>query len=339
MDLNTIWFVLIGVLLTGYALLDGFDLGVGILHLFTRDEKQKRIHLNAIGPVWDGNEVWLLTGGGALFAAFSKVYATIFSGFYIAIMLLLTAMIFRAVSLEFRGKVASKTWKKVWDFLFGFCSFLIALLLSVALGNILRGVPITAEGERAGSFWGILNPYALLVGVLGVVLFTMHGAVFLTLKTKGVLQRHYQNVASTLWIGVVSLFAVTAVSTLFAAPFLFKPHFYHHFLFWIFLAVLLVGVLGLPLLLSLRRWLAAFASSAAVMIGMAGLGGLSLFPRLVPSLINLDYSFTIYNAANTAYTLKVMLLIALTGVPIMLAYTVWIYFLFRGAVVLDRHSY
>jgi cytochrome d ubiquinol oxidase subunit II len=170
MDLNSIWFWLIAVLIIGYAILDGFDFGVGVLSLFGRDEKERRIHFNAIGPVWDGNEVWLITGGGALFAAFPIVYATVFSGFYLALMLLLTALIFRAVSFEFRNKVESPGWRRAWDFAFGFGSLLPAVLFGIAVGNILRGVPIDASGNFLGTFLGLLNPYSIGVGLLSLVL-------------------------------------------------------------------------------------------------------------------------------------------------------------------------
>src|SRR5512135_392933 len=161
MDLNMIWFGLIAVLLGGYAILDGFDFGVGILHLFAKTDEERRIHMNAIGPVWDGNEVWLLTGGGALFAAFPAVYATVFSGYYLALMLVLVALIFRAVSFEFRGKVAAPAWRRFWDWAFGLGSLVPAVVFGVAVGNILRGLPFDADGDLAVSLFGLLNPYAL----------------------------------------------------------------------------------------------------------------------------------------------------------------------------------
>ncbi len=161
-DLNSIWFVLVGVLFTGYAILDGFDLGVGILHPFVKGDKNRRILLNSIGPVWDGNEVWLVTGGGALFAAFPIVYAAVFSGFYMAFMLLLIALIMRAVSIEFRSKIPSKAWSATWDWCFAIGSFLIALLIGVAMGNIAWGVPLNAQGDYTGGFFDLLHPYALL---------------------------------------------------------------------------------------------------------------------------------------------------------------------------------
>ncbi|MCX7868855.1 MAG: cytochrome d ubiquinol oxidase subunit II, partial [Terrimicrobiaceae bacterium] len=182
MDLNTIWFVLVGVLFTGYAVLDGFDLGVGTLHLFARKDEHRRLFLNSIGPVWDGNEVWLVTGGGGLFAAFPEVYATVFSGFYIPFMLLLVALIFRAVAIEFRSKEAWPWWRGMWDVAFAAASVLAAFLIGVAMGNVVRGVPIGPDREFAGTFLGMLNPYSLFFGVTTVSLFAMHGAIYLAMK-------------------------------------------------------------------------------------------------------------------------------------------------------------
>ncbi|MBM3792181.1 MAG: cytochrome d ubiquinol oxidase subunit II, partial [Acidobacteria bacterium] len=188
MDLNTIWFLLIGILFIGYAILDGFDLGVGALHLLTRSDHERRVLLNSIGPVWDGNEVWLVTGGGALFAAFPQAYATVFSGFYTALMLLLLMLIFRAVAIEFRSKQPMTWWRSLWDTSFGISSIVSSLLLGTALGNIARGVPLGGDYEFMGSFGGLLNPYALLVGVTTLALFMMHGAIYLVLKTDGDVQ-------------------------------------------------------------------------------------------------------------------------------------------------------
>ena len=187
-DLNTIWFFLVGVLLAGYAVLDGFDLGIGALHLFVRSDHDRRIMLNSIGPIWDGNEVWLVTGGGALFAAFPEVYATAFSGFYMALMLLLFGLIFRAVAIDFRSKQPMGWWRQTWDVSFAVSSTLSALLIGVALGNIAWGIPLDGSHEYAGSFWDLLHPYALVVGVTTVALFMMHGAIYGVLKTEGDLQ-------------------------------------------------------------------------------------------------------------------------------------------------------
>src|SRR5580704_5971404 len=183
-DLNFIWFVLVGILFTGYAILDGFDLGVGALHLFTKKDEERRTMINAIGPVWDGNEVWLVTGGGALFAAFPNVYASVFSGFYLALILLLAALIFRGVAIEFRSKQPMRWWRQMWDVGFFLGSVLAAFLIGVALGNIAQGVPVDEQGELNGSFGGLLTPYPILVGVTTVALFMMHGAIYGVMKTE-----------------------------------------------------------------------------------------------------------------------------------------------------------
>lgn len=338
MDLQAIWFLLVGVLIIGYAILDGFDLGVGVLHLFLRNEQERRISLNAIGPVWDGNEVWLLTGGGALFAAFPVVYATVFSGFYLALMLLLVALIFRAVSMEFRSKVDSPQWKKVWDWGFGLGSLLPAILLGVAFGNILHGIPIDGQGNFTGSFAGLLNPYAILIGILSLSLFTMHGALYLTLKTEGELRERMSGVASTFWVGTVALYTLATVSTFFVSPFLFRGMLSNP-LFWVLFLLLLVSLISVPVLLKSGKFFAAFLASAALIASMIGLSAVSLFPRLVPSATNLDYSLTIRNASSTPATLTVMLVIALIGMPIVIGYTWFIYRVFKGKVEITEASY
>lgn len=338
MDLQAIWFLLVGVLIIGYAILDGFDLGVGILHLFLKTDQERRISLNAIGPVWDGNEVWLLTGGGALFAAFPIVYATVFSGFYLALMLLLVALIFRAVSMEFRSKVDSLQWKKVWDWGFGIGSLLPAVLLGVAFGNILRGIPINAQGMFTGSFFGLLNPYALLIGILSLSLFVMHGALYLTLKTEGELRERMAGVASISWVSTVALYTLATMTSLFVSPFLFEGMLGNP-LFWALFLLLLVAMIALPVLLKAKRLFAAFLASSAVIATMIGLSAVSLFPRLVPSLTDLAYSLTIRNASSTPATLTVMLVIALIGMPIVIGYTIFIYRVFKGRVELNEASY
>jgi cytochrome bd ubiquinol oxidase subunit II len=338
MDLQAIWFLLVGVLIIGYAILDGFDLGVGVLHLFLKTDQERRISLNAIGPVWDGNEVWLLTGGGALFAAFPIVYATVFSGFYLALMLLLVALIFRAVSMEFSGKVDSPGWKKVWDWGFGIGSLLPAVLLGVAFGNILRGIPINQEGLFTGSFLGLLNPYSVLVGILSLTLFIMHGALYLTLKTDGELQERMTRVASAFWVGTVALYALTTSATIFVSPFLFEGMLSNP-LFWVLFLLLLGSVIALPVLLKAKRFFLAFLASSAMIASMIGLSAVSLFPRLVPSVTDLAYSLTIRNASSTPATLTVMLVIALIGMPIVIGYTFFIYRVFKGKVELTEASY
>jgi cytochrome d ubiquinol oxidase subunit II len=338
MDLNMVWFLLVGVLIIGYAILDGFDLGVGVLHLFARTEEERRVHINAIGPVWDGNEVWLLTGGGALFAAFPVVYATVFSGYYIALMLLLTALIFRAVSMEFRGKVDAPGWKRVWDWAFGIGSLLPAVLFGVAFGNILRGIPLDAAHNYAGTFFTLLNPYAVLIGVLSLVLFTMHGAVYLAMKTAGALQARVIRWISPLWMATVALYVVATLGTMFVSPFLFDRVLSNP-LFYVLFLLLLGSCIMIPVAVKAGKFGRAFVASSVTIAMMIGLSALSLFPRLVPALGDLPNSLTIYNASSSEATLSVMFIIALIGMPLVIAYTIFIYRAFKGKVVISSDSY
>ncbi|MGA9119952.1 MAG: cytochrome d ubiquinol oxidase subunit II [Bacteroidota bacterium] len=336
--LQVTWFLLLGVLIVGYAILDGFDLGVGVLHLFTGKEEDRRVYLNAIGPVWDGNEVWLLTGGGALFAAFPIVYATVFSGFYLAFMLLLVALIARAVSMEFRGKIDSPSWKRVWDWCFGLGSLLPAILFGVAFGNILRGLPIDIDGSYQGTFLGLLNPYAILVGVLSLALFVMHGAIYMTLKSEGDLRTRSARVASRMWIVVLIVYAVATFVTTFVSPFLFFSILQNP-VFWVLFILLLVSVATIPVWLKGGKYFLAFLSSSAMIAAMIGLSAVSLFPRLVPSSISDDYSLNIFHHSSSELTLTVMLVIALIGMPIVIIYTILVYRVFKGKVNIGPESY
>lgn len=341
MTLQTLWFILVTVLLTGYAILDGFDLGVGILHLFTKGEEQRRINLNSVGPVWDGNEVWLIAGGGALFAAFAPVYAAIWSGFYLALMLLLVALIGRAVAIDFRAKVQSDKTKQFLDYAFGIGSLLIALLLGVAFGNILRGIPIDKEGWYTGTFFTLLNPYAIIVGLLTVVLFSMHGSLFLSLKTDGERQQQLRRAAHVLWMGVAVLYVIATIATYFAAGYLWdfqrpevqKP-------IWLaLLALTLVAMALIPVFLGKNRLQAAFVTSAVMIAGMLALPAVCLFPRLVPSSIDPAFDLTAFTHSSTQYTLQIMLYIALAGMPFAILYKVILYRVFRGKTVLTKDSY
>ena len=330
-DLNTIWFVLLGVLIAGYAILDGFDLGAGILSLFARGPQERRIYMNAIGPVWDGNEVWLLTAGGALFAAFPVAYATVFSAFYIPFMVLLAALIFRAVSIEFRGKVESGAWRRFWDAAFGFGSLVPAVLFGVAFGNILRGLPLDEAGRLIGPVWVLLNPFAVLVGLLSLAMFVMHGAVYMALKTDGELQDRMRRWGIGTWVVFAVLYGIATVYAMFDARFLFiavarNPMFYP------LLFCLCVGVWYVPVGLSARRFGRAFMATSLTIAGMIGLSGISLYPYLVVSRWNFLGSLTIHSACSTHRTLEAMLIIALIGMPVVLVYTAFVYWVFRGKV-------
>lgn len=337
-DLNGIWYLLVGVLFTGYAILDGFDLGVGALHLFTKSDQDRRLMLNAIGPVWDGNEVWLITGGGALFAAFPNVYATIFSGFYLALMLLLVTLIFRAVSIEFRSKQPSPSWRRFWDVGFSVGSVLSALLLGVALGNIARGIPLDAAGEYAGTFWTLLNPYGILVGLTTVALFAMHGAIYMMMKSEGELHDLMRRFARRGLILFSVLYILTTVVTI-----LFLPHMTTNMRHspWLFI-VPVINVLAIAnIYRELKRGkdFRAFVSSAVTMVALMAVFGIGMFPNLVLSRPEVANSLTAFNAASSPKTLGIMLIIAAIGMPLVIAYTTVIYRVFRGKVRLDSHSY
>ncbi len=339
MDINVIWFLLVGILLTGYAVLDGFDLGVGVLHLFIRNDEYRRVFLNAIGPVWDGNEVWLVTGGGALFAAFPTVYASAFSGFYMAFMLLLAALIFRAVAIEFRSKEPWAWWRNLWDAVFALGSIVSTVLFGIALGNIIAGLPIGEDTYFTQTgLLGLLAPYPVLVGLFVLSLFTLHGAIYLNLKTEGELQDQIR-----LWVlrgfGFFNvLYMMTTVATI-----VWYPHMIDNFSrypwAWVIAGLTMLAIANIPRTMHKGLEYQALFTSGAVISGTFALFGLGLFPDLLPSRLNPDWSLTIYNAASSPQTLHIMLIIALIGMPFVLAYTVSIYWMFRGKVKVDKFSY
>jgi cytochrome d ubiquinol oxidase subunit II len=338
LDLNTIWFMLVGILLAGYAILDGFDLGIGALHLLTKEDGQRRLMINAIGPVWDGNEVWLVTGGGAMFAAFPEVYASAFSGFYMAFMLLLLSLIFRAVAIEFRSKRQSPVWRRTWDVSFSVSSIVSALLIGVALGNVARGIPLTADHEFASGFWSLLNPYALIVGITTVALFMMHGAIYGVMKTEGELQAKIRGWVNNTIIFFIICYAVTTIATL-----IYIPHMSANlraFPALIIIPILnMLAIANIPREIHLGREFRAFLSSCASMAALLTLFGIGMFPNMLLSFPDLTNSLNIYNAASSPKTLEIMLIIAIMGMPLVVAYTVSIYWIFRGKVKLDAHSY
>jgi cytochrome bd ubiquinol oxidase subunit II len=338
MDFPLIWFVLLGVLLSGYAILDGFDFGVGILHLLARDDTERRILVNSIGPLWDGNEVWLVTFGGALFAAFPEAYATVFSGFYAAFMLILFALILRAISLEFRGKLDSAVWRRSWDACFFLSSLLAPLLFGVAVGAAMLGISLDERGVFGGRFLDLLQPYTLAVGLMTVAMFTMHGAIFLHLKTEGTLQ---QRIHRWMWRGFGSflvMYLFTTIMTLVAVPRAVENFGLYPWA-WVVVVLNVMAIANIPRAIYQRRPAYAFVSSCATIAALIFLFGMGLFPNLVTSNPNPGNSLTIYNAASSPMTLGIMLLVAAIGMPFVLAYTAIVYWTFRGKVSLDRHSY
>ncbi len=337
LPLETAWFLLVGLLLAGYAILDGFDLGVGMLHLFVaKSDGERRQVINSVGPVWDGNEVWLLAGGGALFAAFPKVYATVFSGLYLALMLVLAALILRAVCLEFRSKVASPRWRGAWDTTFAVSSFLPSLLFGVAMGNILRGLPLDPEQEFAGTFFGLLNPFALVVGLLSVAMFLTQGAAWLNVKTEGPVRARAQAWARGAWLAFVVLWLVATLASRVAIPRLWQA--YAHPLAWVAPVLFVIAVAEFRVLVGGKRPGLAFAHFSVAIAMLFAIMGQGLYPDLVPAL-GAGESLTVMNASSTPLTLKVMLAIALLGMPFVIGYTIFIYSRFKGPVKLDEHSY
>ena len=333
-----IWFALLGVLLIGYVILDGFDLGVGILHLVARHDDERRVMINSIGPLWDGNEVWLVTFGGALFAAFPVAYATVFSAFYVPFMLLLFGLIFRAVSIEFRSKAKHRLWRTIWDVAFSLSSTLVAFLFGVAGGNLMQGLPIHADHVFAGTVIDMLRPFPILVGILTVTLFAMHGSIFLYLKTEGELQ---QRLHTWMWrtFGVFLVaFLLTTMYTLVQLPGA-VGNFRRYPILWIVPALNVLAIANIPRAIHNGKPAGAFLSSCCVIAALAFLFATAIYPNFVTSSLDQQYSVTIFNAASSTKTLGIMLVIAAVGMPFVLTYTAIVYWVFRGKVQLDHHSY
>ncbi|MBI1290709.1 cytochrome d ubiquinol oxidase subunit II [bacterium] len=338
LDLNLIWFFLLGVLLIGYAILDGFDLGVGALHLFTKGDLERRTMLNAIGPVWDGNEVWLVTAGGALFAAFPHAYATAFSGFYLAFMALLFALIFRAVAIEVRSKEPMPWWRQMWDVAFSVASIVASVLYGVAVGNLVVGLPIGADMEYEGGFFNLLTPYTICVGLFALSLFMMHGSIYLYLKTEGELQEKAKRWIYKTFALFLCLYVTTTVYTLVVFPHMIE-NFKTFPWVWVIVALNVLAIANIPRALHKSLPIRAFVSSCCVIAALFFLFGIGVYPNLIVSSIRPEYNLTIYNAASSQRTLGIMFVIALMGMPFVIAYTASIYWVFRGKVKIDKFSY
>ncbi|CAL9510274.1 Cytochrome bd-I ubiquinol oxidase subunit 2 [Streptomyces sp. enrichment culture] len=324
MELHDVWFVLIAFLWIGYFFLEGFDFGVGVLtRLLARDRAEKRVLINTIGPVWDGNEVWLLTAGGATFAAFPEWYATLFSGFYLPLLLILVCLIVRGVAFEYRAKRPEEHWQRNWETAIFWTSLIPAFLWGVAFGNIVRGVKIDAEFEYVGNVWDLLNPYALLGGLVTLTLFTFHGTVFTALKTVGEIRERARRLA--LRVGLVTAVLASA------------------FLLWTqadrgdgaSLVALVVAVAALVAALVANRagregW--SFTLSGVTIVAAVAMLFLTLFPNVMPSTLDADWSLTVTNASSSPYTLKIMTWLAGIATPLVLLYQGWTYWVFRKRI-------
>ncbi|GHB02986.1 cytochrome d ubiquinol oxidase subunit II [Streptomyces termitum] len=333
MELHDVWFVLIAVLWTGYFFLEGFDFGVGILtKLLARDRTEKRVLINTIGPVWDGNEVWLLTAGGATFAAFPEWYATLFSGFYLPLLIILVCLIVRGVAFEYRAKRPEEAWQRNWEQAIFWTSLIPAILWGVAFGNIVRGVKIDGNMEYVGNFWDLLNPYALLGGLVTLTLFTFHGTVFAALKTVGDIRVRARALA--LRLGLVT--AVLAVAFLIWTQ-------VHTGDAWslaamLVAAVALVGAIG-AIKAGREGW--SFALSGVTIAAAVAMLFLALFPDVMPSSLDPAWSLTVENASSSPYTLKIMMWCAAIATPLVLLYQSWTYWVFRKRIgtqhIADAH--
>ncbi len=328
MALQTLWFVLWGLLWAVYFTLDGFDFGVGMLRTFlSRDETGRRITHTAIGPVWDGNEVWLITAGGATFAAFPGTYASMFSFLYLPMLLILFSLILRGVAIEFRPKLEGARWRSAWDWTLAVTSFTAPLVIGLGFGNIFQGLLFDFTGYH-GSFLGLFNPYGLLTAALFVVLFLQHGALWLAFKTDGDLRARSAKVAGTLW------FVVLVVAAGFLVLTGFSTRLYDNYLaspFWLVAPVLAVAALVAVKALRARP-LAAFLSSCATILLVVATALVGLFPHLIPSRMDPGAGLTIYNSSSSQYTLRLMAIVALVFVPLIVVYQLLVYRFFRARV-------
>ena len=330
MDLHIVWFVLWGVLWGVYFMLDGFVLGAGMLHrVLGKTDEDRRVIINSFGPVWDGNEVWLVTAGGATFAAFPTTYALMFSYLYTPLLLLLFGLIVRGVSFEFRGKEDGALWRGCWDWVIVGSSFVPALLFGVAFGNIFAGLPMDQAGYH-GSLVYLLNPYGIVSGLLFVLLFLQHGALYLVVKTTGALSRSAEAAARVIWIPLLlvavaflgaSYFSTRLYDNYFAAP-----------LFALVPLLAVAALVSIRVLLAKGAHLGAFAASCATILCVVFTGIIGLFPNLIPSSLDPLYSLSIYNSSSSAYTLRIMTTVAFIFVPIVIMYKIWVYRIFRGRV-------
>jgi cytochrome d ubiquinol oxidase subunit II len=329
LDLPLIWFILIAILWTGYLVLEGFDFGVGMLMpIAGKNNKERRVALNTIGPVWDGNEVWLLTAGGATFAAFPEWYATMFSGFYIPLLLILVALIVRAVAIEYRGKINSEVWRQRWDWIIIGSAWVPSILWGVAFANLVRGVNLDADHQYIGTFWDLLNPFALLGGAVTLVLFLSHGAIFLALKTDGIVRERAERLARrfSLWaIVVAGAWAVWAQLAYSRSEWT-----------WGAVGLAAVALVATWFLTGIKKFGWAFIGNAIAMAAAVIFIFGAMYPNVMPAINDPANSLTVDNASSTDYTLTVMTWVAVLLVPVVLAYQSWSYWVFKRRLSTDH---
>ncbi|HTD93988.1 MAG TPA: cytochrome d ubiquinol oxidase subunit II, partial [Chitinophagaceae bacterium] len=333
--LDVWWFLVFGGVITGYAVLDGFDLGAGALHLFLKKEESRRIALNAIGPVWDGNEVWLVIGGGALFAGFPIAYAAIFSAFYIPFFVFLIGIIWRGVAIEFRSKEPGKWWRLTWDIVYSFASIVIALSLGLMLGNVALGFPLNDQREFTGDWLSFFNPFSIMVAITTLALFMMHGAIYLAMKTVRRLYTKLTILAKKFTVFFVLSFVITSVYTLLYIPHL-SDNLRGHPLYFIFPLVMILAIANIPRLLNKGKYRSAFVSSSITIASLLIIVAIEVFPNLLYATNDPGYSITVHNGASSPKTMKILLWMALIGTPLVGIYTGFLFWTFKGKVKLDE---
>ncbi|MBC6491489.1 cytochrome d ubiquinol oxidase subunit II [Flavihumibacter stibioxidans] len=337
-DYNTLWFLVFGAVITGYAILDGFDLGAGALHLFLKKEKSRRIALNAIGPVWDGNEVWLVIAGGALFAGFPVAYAAVFSAFYLPAMIFLIGLIWRAVAIEFRSKEPGPKWRLTWDIVYTFACVVVTLSLGLMLGNVALGLPLNEQKEFAGGMGTFFNPFSIMVAVTTLALFMTHGAIYLAMKTEDRLYTRLTILAKNFNIFFLVVFALTTLYTLLYIPHL-SDKIRSNPAYFIFPAIMLLAIANIPRQLKKGNYGFAFISSSVTIAALLVAVAVEVFPNLLYASNNPANSITIDNAASSQKTMGTLLLIAAIGTPLVGIYTSFVFWTFKGKVKLDETSY
>ena len=337
MLLESIWFFIWGLLWAVFFMTDGFDFGVGTLYPFlAKNDEEKRIMIHSLGPLWDGNEVWLITAGGVTFAAFPLVYSVMFSSLYSALMLILFGLILRGVSFEFRGQIDHPLWKRVWDACIFIGSFVPALLFGVAFANIFKGIPFDQNGIYQGNLLTLLNPYGLLGGLLFLSLFLVHGSLWLAIKTDGTLKARAVATTDKLWIALLVIAVIFLIATAFATS-LYANYLSYPLLFLV-LVIDVLALVGIKFFLMKADYVKAWISSAVTIVFCTFFGVIGLFPNLFPSSIDPEYSLTAFNASSSPLTLKIMLVVVILFIPIVIVYQTWTYLLFKNKITKEDLS-
>ncbi len=335
-NLQTWWFLILGGVFSAYAILDGFDLGAGAMHLFLKKEESRRIAMNAVGPVFDGNEVWLVMGGGALFAGFPVAYATSLSAMYIPFIFLFVGLIWRTVAIEFRNKEKMLWWRRTWDIVYAFSSGSIAFTLGLILGNVVYGMSFNGDGDFIGHFSDLFNPYALVTGLTALALFMMHGAVYLSLKTEGRLFVKIKIMLRRFVNFFIVTFVLQAIATIVFIPYI-TDRFRKHPVLFIFPAITLLSIANITRCVSKRKYGWAFFFSSVTIASLFSLVALALYPNLLISSSASMHNINIYNAASSSSTLKTLLLIACIATPLIFTYTAFVFWTFKGKAKLEEH--